>query len=101
MIECDKIARDKQWYRIVLKHHGITDINGNHFLMVPMDEYDDGFEDGFRWRLIHRDTLEQIEMFSLDEGETIEQLRDHLEKVFEGAHVTLPMFHARTEVHHG
>jgi hypothetical protein len=90
--------RDKHWYRNVVCKHLQVHIPGSHFMLVPIDELDADHEE-YDWRLLHAESMTEVEKLKLDEGETIEMAAERFGRIFYDAQVAAPMnYTARVEV---
>jgi hypothetical protein len=82
------VEGSRKFVNIALKAYRINPA-GNHFLLAP-----DG---GGGVGVVHGESGIEILHYSLEEGETIEELRDCLEPLFEGGHVMAPTAHGSSE----
>jgi hypothetical protein len=87
------IANDRRWYQRVCDRFGI-EMKGGHFLLVP-----EGFEpDSNTWTLLHGESMESLNDFGLDDGDTVEDLAEYLRECMPGALVAPPTIHGRVDV---
>lgn len=84
---------ERRWYKRWTEMHDI-EMEGGHFLLVPA-----GWEvDGKDWVLIHAETMTTCNEFTLDEGDTAEDLAAHLRHAMPGALVSPPSVIGRMDV---
>jgi len=84
---------ERRFYKRCMEMQDI-EMDGGHFLLVPA-----GVEvDGKEWELIHGETMTTCNEFTLDDGDTVEDLASHLRESMPGADVQPPMACGRIDV---